>query len=464
MNNIIYKIKNDDVIKLILPHIKGVKAWLVGGYIRDILIGNESFDRDIILIHDDMKGFTHDLADKINASFIELDKEWGIYRLVLEDKVNYIDFARAIENDIEKDLKRRDITINSMALNLETFEILDLNNGFKDIENKIIRGITEENFTDDPLRLLRVFRFKSMLGYKIDEETLKIVKKHARLIEKPAKERINTELLKLFEGKDTAAALLKMDTTGILEYILPFVKEIKKIPPNTHHHLDLLHHCIETTNQVEKNFNSLQQEAQNILNEKLHGNVNKKAFLKLAAFMHDIGKPQTWKIEPETGRHRFIMHDDLGSKLAKPILKDLKFSKKQISYIQKIIKNHIYPSTVDISNEKSVMKFLRKLGEDTPDIILLAMADRISARGEAVTEEMIARNFKNLSCLLEKYFVMLEELKPLPKLLSGEEIMGILNLTPSPALGEVIKKLKNAQEDGLVTTKDEAIEFISRVK
>lgn len=460
MNSVINKINNDKVLQVIKPFLCGIDSYLVGGYLRDLFLGKESFDRDIILLNVDVENLTRKIATEIGASFVELDKDWGIYRLVLSDKKNYIDFARAIDNDLEKDIKRRDITINSIAFNLDSQSFYDPNDGIKDIKNGIIRKISEKNFTDDALRLLRVFRFQSTLGFKIDDETKQIVKKHAELIKNPAKERVNTELLKLFEGDNTAEALNAMNEVGMLEIIFPFVAELKQIPPNSHHHLDLFNHSLETVKQTELIIKNLSENALNILNFSPYGSIKKLAYLKIGAFMHDIGKPATWTIDEETGRHRFIFHDSKGAELAPTYLKQLNFSKKQIAYIKTLIKNHIYPSNVNLANDKSVMKFLRKMDNDTVDIIVLAMADRLSARGRDITDEIVAQNINQLNVLMAKYFENLEALKPLPKLIDGHEIMNILGIKPSPLLGKIISALKIEQEEGNISNYNEAVAFI----
>ena len=459
MNNIIEKIKNDNVLNKILPYLKNIDAYLIGGYLRDLFLGKQSLDRDIVLVCDNIENFVKEIAQKINATFIELDKDWEIYRLVLKDKTNYIDFARAIEKDIKKDILRRDITINAIAFNLNTKEIYDPTNGINDIKTKTIKAISEQNLIDDSLRLLRIFRFQSTLNFQIEEKTYSYLKKHANLLEQPAKERINVELMKLFEGQNTAQTLLSMDDCKILKLIFPFIEDFKKIPKNNHHHLDLFNHLIETVNQIESLFLSLPQKAQEILNENPYGTVKRIAYLKLAAFLHDIGKPQTWTIDEDTGRHRFIMHDAIGAEIIPQYLKTLKFSKKQISYIKNLIRHHIYPSNVNLHNEKSIMKFLRKLDQNTIDVILLAMADRYSAKGVDITEEIIEQNISQLKELMDRYFLKLEELKPLPKLIDGNEIMTLLNIKPSPILGKIIAQIKQEQEDGNISTHDEAIEL-----
>lgn len=460
-------IENDDVIKLIKPYLTDVEAYIVGGFVRDILMNKKSPDRDLILCGCDVEKFSRELADKLNAHFIELDSVNKIYRIVLENKIDYIDITMPIENDFEKDIKRRDLTINAIAYNLKTSEIIDLVGGVDDIKNKKIKGICDKNFEDDPLRLLRIFRFNAKTGFEIDESLIELSKRLYKRINEPAKERVTVELLKMFEGKYCDLALLKLDECGLLEEIFPIYKEVKKIPPNSHHHLDLIHHLIESVRQVQMIYEKSSEEVKNYLETIKYGSVQELAFLKLATFLHDIGKPSCWTIEEDTLRHRFIKHDEIGSKLVIPILKDLKFSKKQIQYVQTLIKYHIYPSSMvsaeDVT-DKAFMKFYRKMEGYVIDLIILAMADRLSARGEKITEDIVNKNINALTKLLNDYLEMRKNIKPLEKLLDGRDIMELLKIKQGPQLGEIINALKEAQISGNVTTKEEAINFVIEYK
>ena len=231
------------------------------------------------------------------------------------------------------------------------------------------------------------------------------------------------------------------DDCKFLSEIFPFVDEIKKIPPNTHHHLDLFHHCIETMRTVRTN----------------------SPMLKLAAFCHDIGKPKTHTIEP-SGRHRFIGHDKVGGELIKPILAKLKFSNKQIEYVSLMVANHIYPSALmssDDVQEKAMIRFIRKLNPHIEDIIELARADRLCARGPMVSDEMVEQNLNNLEKLYNFYLKIKPRLEALPKLLNGKEIMVILNIKPSPILGKIINALEEEQIEGRIKNKEEAINFVN---
>ena len=461
--NLLQKIKNDKILNMI-NSITDNEIYLVGGAVRDFVMGKDTFDRDLIICDEGAKEFSQKLADKLNAVFVPLDEVNKIYRLVLEDKQNYIDITNPIENSLIKDLERRDLSINAVAVNLKTQEIVDPYNGLSDIKNKQINAIKEVNFTDDPLRLLRIFRFKSTLGFEVSTELKNIVKKYSDLISKPAIERVIYELVKLFGGKNAHEALLLMDECGLLDKIFPFVSELKQVPPNSHHHLDLFHHSVETVKQIQILYDNSSDEIKGHLDSVDFGGFSRLAHLKLAGFMHDIGKFSTWAIIE--GRHRFIKHDDVGAKIAEKFLKDMHFSNKQILYLKDMIKYHIYPSSVMASSEitdKIMMRFVRKMTDNSIDVIILAMADRLSAQGPEITADIIKKNINSLQRLMNFYLDNVDTLKPLPVLLDGNEIMQILKIKPSQELGQIITKLHEAQLDGVVTTHAQAVDFVKNI-
>lgn len=462
-SKIIDKIKSDEILSKIIDKFNN-EIYLVGGTVRDFYMELDSTDRDIIVMDEDAREFALKLSELFQATFVPLDEENKIYRIVLPDKINYIDVTNPVGDSIEKDLMRRDLTINAIAVNIRTGELIDISGGVTDIKNKCINYVNELNFVDDPLRLLRVYRFQALYGFQLAPETINAVCKYSDLIHKPAVERINYELLKLFGGEYAHVALENMNKTWILEEIFPFVKELKQVPPNSHHHLDLFHHSIETVKQVQILYNEASDDVKNHLSRIDFGGFPRLAHLKLAAFMHDIGKFSTWTIEE--GKHRFIKHDDVGAKMSVKILKDLHFSNKQIDYISSMIKYHIYPSHVMTSpqiTEKIMMRYVRKMDTNSIDAIILAQADRLSARGPEITDQIVERNITSLNMLLKFYLEAKETLKPLPKLLSGNDVMQILNIKPSKRLGEIMDALHDAQISGDVITKEHAIEFVKNL-
>lgn len=462
-SKIIEKIKSDEILSKITDKFEN-EIYLVGGTVRDYYMGLDSTDRDIIVMDEEAREFALKLAELFEASFVPLDEENKIYRIVLADKINCIDVTNPVGDSIEKDLMRRDLTINAIAVNIRTGELIDISGGVTDIRNKCINYVNELNFVDDPLRLLRVYRFQALYGFSLAPETINAVCKYSDLIHKPAVERINYEILKLFSGEYAHIALENMNKTWILEEIFPFVKELKQVPPNSHHHLDLFHHSIETVKQVQNLYSEASDEVKEHLNRVDFGGFPRLAHLKLAAFMHDIGKFSTWTIEE--GKHRFIKHDDVGAKMSVKILKDLHCSNKQIDYISSMIKYHIYPSHVMTSpqiTEKIMMRYVRKMDKNSIDAIILAQADRLSARGPEITDEIVERNITSLNMLLRFYLEARETLKPLPKLLSGNDVMDILNIKPSRKLGEIMEALHEAQVSGDVITREHAVEFVKKL-
>ena len=464
-NNIAEKIKNHPVIRTISPYIDD-ETYIVGGFLRDFLLNKDSSDIDLAVKSGTAEKMAKFIADSISGYFVKLDDVNHIYRVVFENKKDYIDIADIEGADIYEDLARRDFSMNALALNIKSMQLTDPYGGVKSIENKIIKAISEKNILDDPIRVLRAFRFQSTLGFTMDENLKQITEKHAGLLKQTAPERINAELVKLFLGKRCVDSLKDMDNCGMLELIFPEVKEIKKVPPNSHHHLCLLEHCYAVVDYVQNFYENGNDEVKAHFDEIIFGANPRQAYLKLAAFLHDIGKPATWEIEEGTGRHRFIKHDDIGAKIAEKPLKNLKFSNKQIAYIQKIIKYHLYPANVAMieeNNEKAVMRFFRKMGDEVIDLIAIAYGDRLSARGPDITDEIVEKNLTGLKHLLEKYLANKCNLTPLPKLLSGNEIMQILNIKPSPELGKIVDMLYEAQISSDVVTKEEAVEFVKKL-
>ena len=464
MNSLILdKIKNDNLIKKIEDFAKNIRVLLVGGVIRDFCLGKKNFDKDIIVLDEDAKIFSQNLAKYLDATFIPLDEENKIYRIVLKDKINFIDITNPIENNLEKDLARRDLRMNAIAFDLKENKFIDIFGGFDDLKNEQINIISEQNLIDDSLRLLRVIRFQAVTGFNVSENLKQILKKYSHLINKPAKERVNYELMKLFDGSYTVEALKTMEECGILYELLPVFKDVQKVPPNSHHHLPLIGHSIETVRQIENFYKISNSVVKNHLNSVDFGGFRRLAYLKLAGFMHDIGKYYCWTIDKDSGRHRFIKHEYIGAEMAPSILRDLKFSKKQIEYITEMIKYHIYPSHVIATeglSEKVKLRYIRKIGENVIDNIFVAMADRLSARGKAVSDEVVKKNISGLQELLGFYLKIKETLKPLPKLLSGEEIMNLTGIKPSKMLGEIISELHEEQFNGNIVDKNQAINFI----
>ena len=272
MNN---NIHDNLIIKTIMPVAKKYNehVYVVGGFLRDCLLGIDSSDVDIVVAKGHGKEFAQNLANEINGYFVELDTINNIYRVVFADKTNYIDIADCTGESIEEDLKRRDFTINALAYDLKNDMLIDVLNSINDIKNEIIREISKENMLDDPIRLFRAFRFKSQLGFEFSENLKAIIKENTPCLKTVANERINVELMKLFGGKNLINTINSLDKYNVLEIIIPEIKDIKKIPPNAHHHLNLFEHSIETVKQIDYYLENACEEVKEHLNSEFYWSV-----------------------------------------------------------------------------------------------------------------------------------------------------------------------------------------------
>lgn len=462
-------IPNDEINRELLTLCgDGTEIFLVGGYTRDILLGKDCYDRDYVIKGESAINFAHKAADYFDGYYVLLDEEHNIARVVMPDKKNTMDFAGCVGIDIDSDLKNRDYTINAIACKLEDDKcaLIDSLGGINDLKNKVIRAIGEKNLLDDPLRVLRAYRFAAQLGFSIEKSTLELIEKHKSLINNVSIERVTQELIKLFEGNFAGDSLCLMAKSGLLDEIFTELTPQRNVPPNLHHHLWLLDHSIETVKQLELKIKAFPDWTKEHFYREFSPSIKAISLLKLATLLHDLGKPSTWNIEDD-GRHRFIKHEEVGAEMVVGVLKRLKFSKAAIKYISKLIKYHMYPSQLlhegtENLSEKAVMRMFRRIGEETPELLLLGMADRLSTRGPEITEKDIEENIKGLYFLLEKYKKAQEEIKTLPKLTDGKEIMKILDISPSPLIGKILKDLNEAQISGDVNTHEEALEFVKK--
>lgn len=435
------KIDNDKVIQSCFDILNQEKAYLVGGYIRDYFFGIESFDRDLVVEGERAEILADKIIEKLGGTKILLDDELKTYRVMLQDKENFFDITQT--NSISEDARRRDFKINSIYYNFVTSEIYDPLNGLLDTSEKKLSTYSLDNLKDDPLRILRAFRFASSFGLKIELEILEFARNNANLLNNPAPERIKAELIKMFSGKHLIDVLKYATECGVMEIIFPIISRIKQIPPNSHHHLPLIEHLIETVNN-------------------LHSD---SPYLRLAAYLHDAGKPDTWKIE-ENGRHRFIGHDTLGAEIIKKDLRRLKFSNTEIAHIVACIKHHIYPSALmqdSAVTNSAMLRFYNKTAPYSYDIIELARADRLSAKGPAITDESIVENHAALM-KLEKFCREIDSKQKLaPPFLNGEDVKLIFSLPQGKIIGDILKNVREKQLLGEINSKEEAIELAGKI-
>lgn len=428
---------------------------LVGGAVRDYLLNQTlSHDLDFVVLDGTAEQVARRVADQLEGAFVPLDPDFGIYRVVTDKQ---LDFAN-VQGNLSEDLGRRDLTLNALGLDCQTGELLDLFDGQADLKAKRIRMISTENMLDDPLRLLRVFRFAAQLNGQIDPKTLVVVQEHGSAILRTAPERIQYELLRLLSMPNAFAVVKAMSDCGFLEVLLPELKPMRDIEPNGHHHLILLDHTLELINQAEQLVLELDAEWQAYFNEALTPAVNRMGIIKLACLLHDIGKPDTKADKPtETGiRYTYYGHDQVSETMTAEICGRLKMSGSLTDRGKHLVRWHLYPCQFgENSPRKSVLRFYRRMGDLTPDVLLLALADRFSTLGEGITPEILAQSKRNHWWLLEQFRVEQSVLKQ-PRILDGKAVMDLLKLKPGKQIGDILEALLEAQQTGEVVLEEDA--------
>lgn len=448
----------------------GVKVYLVGGYVRDALLKRFSEkcppkDFDYAVSHGSAVAFARDvIAPQLDGHFVMLDEANDTARVVLHGGIQ-IDFAGCVGGGIQTDIRRRDLTINALVWDPAVPDsVRDDVGGIHDLDSKTIRAISEHSFIEDPLRLMRVFRFAAVLGFSVEATTLDNVRNYAGRLSTVAAERISYELFAIFESARTSQCIRAMADCGLLEEIFPEMRQMHRVPPNSYHHLGLFDHSIEVLKQTELGLKNMPAWVQQTCSEHIAHNVTKYGATKLAALLHDVGKPDTWVVA-EDGRHTFIGHDKLGAEMTDRISERLKWPVAVERFVNLLVRWHLRPGQLfhqGLPTDRAVNRFYTSMGDITPQLILLSLGDFRGTCGPGLQEgrELLENQLREL---LDRYDVFIEGSKKLPPLLDGHELCDELHIPPGPQVGELLKALREAQLLAEVRNKAEAVAFIKRL-
>jgi tRNA nucleotidyltransferase/poly(A) polymerase len=447
------------------------ESYVVGGALRDYLMGEVRWTDLDIAIAGNGYLLSRRWADRHRASFVPLDDLFGTGRIVLVSEVPVtIDVSSFKGATIEKDLRLRDFTVNALAVRVQDFltnsmdRIVDVVGGREDIHSKTIRACSEQSFHDDPLRILRAFRFAANLRFTLDPATLIVMQQEVSRLSEVSPERIRDELFALLAADSSIEALEIMDKIGVIETLLPVMAAMRGCTQNEFHHLDVWGHTMETVRQLEKLmldteslFGSLGLWIKDYLNECPVKGRPRRTLLKLAALFHDSGKPESRFIDP-TGRVRFFGHEKVSREISDRYCESLKLANRETSILGNLVEGHMRPTifTGEQVTKKAVLRLCRKFGEDTLGLLLLFLADLAATRGPARTPESEERAREQVAKALEICFET-EQSPPRP-LLSGHDIMERLGLGPGPHIGRILKHIGELQDAGEVTTREEALE------
>ncbi len=434
-------------------------VYIVGGYVRDLLMKRKaSTDIDFVTEQSGIELAQH-VAQEIDPKLkVSVFKTYGTAMVRYKDlelefvgarKESYNENSRKPEVEggtLEDDQKRRDFTINAMAisLNKENFgELIDPFNGIQDLENGILRTPLEpaQTYSDDPLRMMRAIRFSSTLQFTIEENSLEAIKQEAERISIVSMERIMVEFNKIMLSEKPSIGLKQMEETGLLKRVIPELIELKGVEEvEGQTHKDNFYHTLEVVDNISKNTDNL--------------------WLRWAALLHDIGKAPTKKFVEGTG-WTFHGHEFLGSKMVKTLFQRLKLPLgNDMKYVQKMVKLSSRPIALitDDASDSALRRLLFDAGEDLDDLFTLCKAD-ITTKN-AKKQEKFIKNFEYVAVKIKEVEEK-DQVRNFQPPISGEEIMEMFSLKPGREIGILKEKVKEAILEGEIQNdKEEARSFV----
>jgi putative nucleotidyltransferase with HDIG domain len=450
----------------------GAGAWIVGGAVRDAVLGATVADLDLAVAGDPATA-AKAIAREGGGHAFELSSEFETWRAVASDLAWQVDVTALRGAGIDEDLAERDFTIGAVAVPLEGGRPLDPMGGLGDLDRKLLRVAGEGSFAADPLRLLRAARLAMELGLEIDPATLALARAEAERAADPAGERQLAELRQLLGGPDPLRGLALLDELGLTPVVLPELEALKGVEQGPNHHLDVHGHTLavlERTLEVEADLERFAgeraAEAQALLEEPLADEMSRGTALRFGALFHDIGKPATRS--EHDGYVTFVGHDRDGAEIVAGILGRLRASRRLTRHLQGLTLHHLRLGFMVHEAPlpaRRIHEYLRATEPVTVDVTLLTVADRLSARGGGpfATDEMIEAHLKLAREMIAAALDWRRDGPPVP-LLRGDELAAGLGIVEGPEVGELLAELEAAQYAGEVTTSEEALQLARRLR
>ena len=462
-----------------------VDAYLVGGYIRDTLLGRKTRDIDIA-VGASATDVAQGVAAALGGHYVLLDEAEGIARVVLvendaaKETQWHLDFS-AIRGTIEADLSCRDFTIDAMAIDLSDIgkrsppRLIDPFQGKKDLESGLIRAVGASIFADDPARLIRGVRLAAEYGFTVDASTEAMMASQSHLINRVAGERVREELCRILSVGNAAHFIFYLDRLGLLTAIIPELTFTKGVDQPHEHYWDVFNHSVQSVATLERLLN--QETGPELLSlaphlvphvgdfeEEISLGLTRAGLVKLAVLLHDIAKPQTKTLEPD-GRAHFFGHPTQGTEVAGNILQRLRFSNKEIKMVQKMIESHLrlwqMGGDQGLPTRRAIYRYFRDTADVSVDIIFLTLADFLATQGPNLDVAEWERHCR----LMEYVLAQREEDETVaapPKLIDGHDLMSKFRLKPGPKIGELLEAVREAQGAGEISTREEALALARR--
>jgi poly(A) polymerase len=438
-------------------------SWIVGGALRDELLGREITDIDIA-VEGDPEAAARERAAEVRGPVFRLSEAFGAWRVVDRRSGRVYDYAPLQGATIEEDLRKRDFTVNAMARPAEGGELVDPLGGRADIESRTLRVIGPESYENDPLRPLRLARFAAELGLRPDAETKRLTSEAAPRVTEASGERIFAELRRLVLAPGAVQGLALADRLGLLHAVLPELAALHDIEQSHYHHKDVYGHTLEVLERLIELEGEVEGELREVLHEPLADELTRGQALRFGALLHDIGKPATHDVR-EDGRVTFMGHDRLGEEMVRQVCRRLRTSERLSRFLEGITRHHLVVGFLVHErplDRRAIYRYLKRTSPVEVEVTLLSCADRLATRG------------KNADRAIDNHMELAKELMPAalewrrqgpPRLpLRGDELAEEIGIVPGPELGRVLAQLEEAAYAGDVTSRDQAVEIARRLR
>lgn len=437
-------------------------AYIVGGTIRDILSDRAPVDYDIVVLREPEK-YASELAEKTAGRLVILGKSgFSVFRIVTKNLIYDISAAEGVT--IEEDLQRRDFTINAMAYHLTTGKLIDCVGSRNDLTRKQIRMVSKNAFVNDPIRMIRAYRLAAGFEFTIEPQTAAAIELHAKLILRSAGERIREELLKLLNSPKSYIYINQMAASGILSTIIPELKSADRSITPGNPSDRLLDHSLKACSKLEK----LLDKSAHLINPRHMSSLQRhlderRALLKFAILLHEIEKPAAMILRKNSDL-QFHRYTERNPGIVISICKRLKFSNVETNYVQSIIGNQIYPYHLYAAHQKgrlsprAVSRFYRKCHDNTPDLLMHAVADFSDCEIGSDRTEAGFLNFAGR--LMDGYYTDYLPRAALPPIITGNDLSSEFNLKPSPLFKQILAMVEEERLSKETLSRQEALSLV----
>ncbi|NOY53319.1 MAG: HD domain-containing protein [Deltaproteobacteria bacterium] len=431
-----------------------ISIFIVGGWIRDCLLGRHSDDYDFI-VGGDAHSLAEAVARRVGGTSFSMGQEAPYtYRVVVDGKT--LDFVSQGIPELTAELARRDFTVNTLTWSCGDERLFDPFNGLSDLLAKIIRMVSPDVFHADPLRMLRAVRLAAVLkGFRIDAETEKEIRRHPDALAGSAVERIREEIDRILLSGRAADGLEKLRSLGLLFVVFPELKPLSGLAQGPYHHLDALEHTFKVVASVD----GLAGLCGTFSFPFELGREDRRV-LAWSTLLHDLGKKVSSTIDA-SGVPHFYGHEKTGAEIVGAVTTRFSFPKRRAERIRRLVRYHVRGLGLvkDGFTDRALRRIIARLEEDLPLHVLLSLADRRAARGRNFGK-MEQRTVALGQALLDLYAAKGEEVCSPPVLVTGDDVMNLLGVSPGPAIGAILSKIRALQVDGEIGTREEALAFL----